>query len=211
MHRNCVALHISNATFNKGTIKKALILLSNFWQWGYDILLAQKVKILILLKICQHIDMQTIEMILECFIEIDVVAWVYFTQKPTKTQLNSVHWELFAKTKTFFINGTIQIVKNQGKVWLCSVTLLERCSIDGVHSSMTILNLWNIETPSILTSFAGSTILSVIDKMNRSSPQVIKITNFFFDCEVFIREENIFWQLLTNCSESSKSRFEKFC
>ena len=38
----------------------------------------------------------------------------------------------------------------------------------------------------------------------------LKLPILFFNCQVFIREENIFWQLLTSCSESHKSRFEIF-
>ena len=43
------------------------------------------------------------------------------------------------------------------------------------------------------TTLAGSTLYSVNDEMNRLSPQAIKITNSFFDFQVFIRDENIFW------------------
>ena len=70
------------------------------------------------------------------------------------------------------------------------------------------VNLGGLEPKN--TSFAGSTLLSVIDEMNHSSPKAFKITNSFFDCLVYIREENIFWELLKNCSDGCK-RFENCC
>ena len=50
----------------------------------------------------------------------------------------------------------------------------------------------NVLKPAIYARFAGSTLLSVNDKMNHSSPQAIQITNFnFFSIVKYLSEKKI--------------------